>query len=119
MTAVFETGGKQYRVNEGDTVYVEKLPGQAGGALTFDTVLALVDGESIEIGSPYLSGARVEAELVKSARAKKIIVYKMRRRKNYRNKQGHRQPYTQIKITKIENAAAKKKTAKAKKEEVS
>ncbi len=102
MTAIFETGGKQYRVTEGDSVYAEKLPGESGESKVFETVLALIDGENIQTGTPYVKGVKVHAELVKTGKQKKVIVYKMKRRKNIRNKQGHRQPYTQLKITKIE-----------------
>ena len=119
MTAIFETGGKQYRVSEGDTLYVEKLPDEAGSEASFKTVLALIDGDSVETGSPYVNNALVTAQVVKSARAKKVIVYKMKPKKNYRRKQGHRQPYTQLKITGVERIVMKggKKKSSAKESE--
>lgn len=100
MYAVIKTGGKQYRVSEGQSLRVEKLPGQAGDKITFSEVLML-GGDSMKIGQPAVAGARVEAEIQAQDRAKKIIIFKFRRRKNYRRKQGHRQPYTQLKITGI------------------
>jgi large subunit ribosomal protein L21 len=98
MFAVIQTGGKQYRVAEGDRLRVEKLAGDVGAKITFDKVL-LVGGESVKVGTPLVSGAKVSAEIVAQDRAKKIIVFKFRRRKNYRRKQGHRQPFTELKIT--------------------
>jgi len=98
MFAVIQTGGKQYRVAQGDRLRVEKLQGDVGAAVTFDKVL-LVGGESVKVGNPLVSGAKVSAEIVAQGRDKKIIVFKFRRRKNYRRKQGHRQPYTELKIT--------------------
>jgi len=101
MHAIIETGGKQYRVAEGDVLFIEKLDTDPGTKITFDRILAIFDGNTTHLGAPMLNGASVTAEVVKSGKAKKIIVYKMKRRKNYRRKQGHRQPYTQIKIGKI------------------
>jgi large subunit ribosomal protein L21 len=98
MFAVIQTGGKQYRVAEGDKLRVEKLAGDVGAKITFDKVL-LVGGDSPKVGTPLVSGAKVSAEIVAQDRAKKIIVFKFRRRKNYRRKQGHRQPFTELKIT--------------------
>lgn len=98
MFAVIQTGGKQYRVAEGDRLRVEKLAGDVGSKVTFDKVL-LVGGESVKVGTPLVSGAKVSAEIVAQARDKKVIVFKFRRRKNYRRKQGHRQPFTELKIT--------------------
>ncbi len=100
MYAVIKTGGKQYRVAEGDTLRVEKLDGTVGQNLTFDEVL-MVGGEKVSVGKPLVKGATVTAEIVAQDRAKKVIVFKMKRRKNYRRKQGHRQPYTEIRITGI------------------
>jgi len=100
MYAVIKTGGKQYRVSEGQTLRVEKLPGSAGDKLTFSDVL-LVAGESAKIGQPLVAGASVAAEIIAQDRAKKVIIFKFRRRKNYRRKTGHRQPYTEVKITGI------------------
>jgi large subunit ribosomal protein L21 len=98
MFAVIQTGGKQYRVAQGDRLRVEKLPGDVGAAVTFDKVL-LVGGEAVKVGTPHVSGAKVLAEIVAQGRDKKIIVFKFRRRKNFRRKNGHRQPYTELKIT--------------------
>ena len=98
MFAVIQTGGKQYRVAEGDRLRVEKLAGDVGAKVTFDKVL-LIGGESVKVGTPLVSGAKVSAEIVAQARDKKVIVFKFRRRKNYRRKQGHRQPFTELKIT--------------------
>lgn len=100
MTAIIETGGKQYRVSEGDVLYVEKLPEEPGERVTFDRVLAVL-GETATFGAPIVAGASVTASVEKTGRAKKIIVYKMRPKKNYRRKQGHRQPYSKILIEKI------------------
>ena len=101
MYAVIKTGGKQYRVAEGQTLHVEKLTGKPGEAITFDQVL-LVGGEGKpKVGSPLVKGASVNAEIVAQDRDPKIVVFKFRRRKNYRRKTGHRQPHTQVKITGI------------------
>jgi large subunit ribosomal protein L21 len=100
MYAVIKTGGKQYRVAQGDKVRVEKLPGSVGDTITLSDVL-LVSGDAIKIGRPLVAGAKVEAKIVAQDRAKKIIVFKFRRRKNYRRKNGHRQPFTALEITGI------------------
>ena len=101
MTAVIVTGGKQYRVAEGDVIYIEKLPAEAEETVTFDQLLA-VTGEGIQsIGKPLVEGAKVTAKVVKNGRGKKIYVYKMRPKKGYRRKQGHRQPYTKVQIETI------------------
>ena len=101
MHAVIETGGKQYRVAEGDTLFIEKLDAEAASEVTFDRVLAIMSGETVTFGAPTVEGAVVTAEVVKNGKAKKVIVYKMKPKKGYRRKQGHRQPYTQVKINKI------------------
>lgn len=98
MYAVIKTGGKQYRVTEGDHLRIEKLPGDVGATVTFDEVLML-GGEKVAVGTPVVKGAKVTAEIVAQDRAKKVIVFKFKRRKNYRRKRGHRQPFTEIKIT--------------------
>ena len=98
--AVIRTGGKQYRVSAGDTLRIEKLPGDVGSSITFGEVL-LLGGDSLKLGKPLVSGASVTGQIVAQDRAKKIIVFKMRRRKNYRRKNGHRQWYTEVKITGI------------------
>lgn len=97
MYAVIRTGGKQYRVAMGDRIRVEKLAGDVGSTITFDEVLML-GGDKVAVGTPLVSGAKVTAEIVAQDRAKKIIVFKFRRRKNYRRKNGHRQPYTELEI---------------------
>lgn len=99
MYAVIKTGGKQYRVAQGDKLRVEKLAGNVGETITFDQVL-LVGGEgaTLKIGTPQLAGAAVEAKIIEQDRAKKIVIFKFRRRKNYRRKSGHRQPYTALEI---------------------
>ena len=101
MYAVIKTGGKQYRVAEGQKLRVEKLPGAIGEKVTFAEVL-LVGGDTPKIGQPLVSGATVAAEITAHDRGKKLIVFKFRRRKNYRRKAGHRQPYTELKITGIQ-----------------
>ena len=98
MFAIIRTGGKQYRVSEGDRIRVEKLAGDVGTELTFDEVLML-GGDKVSVGAPLVSGASVKAKIVAQDRAKKVIVFKYKRRKNYRKKYGHRQPFTEIEIT--------------------
>ena len=101
MYAIIKTGGKQYRVSEGQTLRVEKLDGEKGDSVRLDTVL-LVGGEGeTRIGKPTLEGAAVDAQIVRQGRAKKIIVFKKKRRKGYHKKQGHRQAFTELKITGI------------------
>ena len=101
MYAVIKTGGKQYRVAEGDRLKVEKLSGEAGDTLEFDQVLAVGDGEILTIGTPLIEGGSVSATVTSQGRHKKIQVIKFRRRKQYMRRQGHRQSYTEIEITKI------------------
>ena len=98
-TAIIKTGGKQYRVKNGDTVRVEKLDGEPGNSIEFDSVLLLGEGDDVKIGTPFVSGAKVTGEIVRQGKGPKLIVYKYRRRKNYRRKNGHRQAFTEIKIT--------------------
>ncbi len=100
MYAVFKTGGKQYRVAAGDKLRVEKLPGNVGDAVSFDSVL-LVAGDTLKLGRPLVGGAKVEAKIVGQGLGKKLVVFKFRRRKNYRRKRGHRQPFTALEITNI------------------
>lgn len=101
MYAVIETGGKQYKVSEGDVLFVEKLDVEAGDTVTFDKVLAVGGGEGLKVGAPVVEGATVSAKVEKNGKAKKIYVFKMKRKKNYRNKKGHRQPYTKVTIETI------------------
>jgi large subunit ribosomal protein L21 len=100
MYAIIETGGKQLKVEEGQAIYIEKLDVEAGETITFDKVL-FVGGETVKVGSPVVSGATVTAKVEKQGRAKKIIVFKYKAKKNNRKKQGHRQPYTKVIIEKI------------------
>jgi large subunit ribosomal protein L21 len=100
MYAVIKTGGKQYKVAQGDRLRIEKLPASVGDTVTFDEVL-LVGGDAIKVGAPLVAGAKVEAKVIAQDREKKIIVFKFRRRKNYRRKNGHRQPFTALEITGI------------------
>ncbi len=101
MYAVIVTGGKQYKVSEGDAIFVEKLEAQEGESVTFDNVLAVSDGETLTVGEPTVAGASVTAKVVKQGKAKKIYVFKMKRKKNERSKKGHRQPYTKVVIETI------------------
>lgn len=102
LHAIIETGGKQYRVAEGDVLYIEKLPAEAGDSVTFDRVLAIVDDEKgSSFGTPVIEGASVTANIVKNGKAKKILVFKYKAKKNYRRRQGHRQPYSQVQIDTI------------------
>ena len=101
MHAIIETGGKQYKVAEGDTLFIEKLPVEAGEAVTFDKVLAVIDGEKATFGTPVVEGASVEAKIVKNGKGKKIRIFKYNAKKGYRKRQGHRQPYTKVEIGKI------------------
>ncbi len=101
MHAIIETGGKQYKVAEGDTLFIEKLPAEAGDAVTFRKVLDVIDGDKLTVGTPVVEGAKVDASVVKNGRGKKVIVFKYKPKKGYRRKQGHRQPYTKVTIGKI------------------
>ena len=101
MQAIIVTGGKQYKVAEGDTLFIEKLEAEAGQAISFDQVLAILDGDKATFGAPTVEGASVAATVVKNGKGKKIIVFKYKPKKNYRRRQGHRQPYTKVEITKV------------------
>ena len=108
MYAIIVTGGKQYRAEVGDTLYLEKIEAEVGTEVTFDQVLLVGD----KVGTPYVEGAKVVATVEKQGRGKKIIVFKMKPKKNERKKQGHRQPYTKVEITAIKTPVAKtEKTA--------
>ena len=100
MYAIIATGGKQYKVSEGDKVRVEKLEAEVGSAVEFDQVL-LIGGESTKVGNPTVAGAKVTGEVVAQARAKKVIVYKYKPKKGYHKKNGHRQMYTEVEIKSI------------------
>lgn len=99
MHAVIKTGGKQYRVAAGDKLNIETLPVEAGAEIQFDEVLMLGDGEAAEVGTPYVTGARVTAKVLEHGRGEKIRVIKFKRRKHYRRQMGHRQNYTRVEIT--------------------
>ncbi|WP_058485326.1 50S ribosomal protein L21 [Defluviitalea phaphyphila] len=101
MYAIIETGGKQYRVQEGDVINVEKLGVQAGEKVTFDKVLAVSKDGTISVGTPFISNASVSASVLEEGKGKKIIVYKYKPKKGYHKKRGHRQPYTKVKIETI------------------
>ncbi len=122
MYAIIETCGKQYKVSEGDVVFFEKLEAEEGKKVKFDKVILVSDEGKVEVGTPYVKGAKVEGKVIAHGKAKKIVVFKYKAKKNYRRKQGHRQPYTKVEITSIklatEKKAADKKEETAKKEEV-
>mgnify|MGYP003292970707 FL=1 len=101
MQAIIVTGGKQYNVVEGDVLFIEKLEVEAGEAVVFDQVLAIVDGENTKFGTPVVEGAKVEATVVKNGKGKKIRIFKYNPKKGYHKRQGHRQPYTKVEINKI------------------
>ena len=101
MNAIIVTGGKQYKVSEGDVIYIEKLDNEAGDTVKFEQVLAIIDGEKATFGAPVVEGASVEAKIVKNGKGKKIRVFKYNPKQGYRKRQGHRQPYTKVEIGKI------------------
>ena len=102
MYAVVATGGKQYKVEEGDVLRFEKLSGDVGDEVTFDQVLLIADGEEVRVGQPLVEGAMVKGNIIEQGKSKKVIVFKYKRRKRYRRKQGHRQQFTAVKISAIE-----------------
>ena len=102
MHAIIETGGKQYKVTEGDTLFIEKLEAEAGQAITFDKVLAILDGDKATFGAPVVEGASVDATVVKNGKGKKVVIFKYNPKKGYRKRQGHRQPYTKVQIGAIQ-----------------
>jgi len=110
MYAVVNSGGKQYKVQEGEIFRVEKISGDIGSTVTFDKVLLFSDGESLKIGQPVLDDIKVQGSIVEQNKAKKILVFKYKRRKRYRRKQGHRQPYTAIRIDSIGTGELVQKT---------
>ena len=118
MYAIIESCGKQYKVAEGDVVFFEKLYAEEGKKVTFDKVILVSEEGKVQIGNPYVKGVKVEGKVVSHGKGKKIIVFKMKAKKNYRRKQGHRQPYTKVEITSIKTAAknAETKAASAKAE---
>ena len=113
MYAIIEACGKQYKVSEGDTVFFEKLDVEEGKKVNFDKVVLVSNEGEINIGNPYVKGVKVEGKVVSHGKYKKIIVYKMKPKANYRRKQGHRQPYTKVEITSIKTKSTQtKKEAK-------
>ncbi|MSP66968.1 MAG: 50S ribosomal protein L21 [Alphaproteobacteria bacterium] len=106
MFAVIRTGGKQYRVVANDVLEVERLPGEAGAEIAFDEVLMVGSGAQTTVGTPLVGGARVKAKVLEQMRGPKVIVFKKKRRKNYRRRNGHRQELTVVRITGIESGAA-------------
>ena len=111
MYALIEACGKQYKVKEKDVVFFEKLDVEEGKKVTFDKVILVSDNGKVQVGNPYVKGVKVEGKVVSHGKGKKIIVFKMKAKKNERRKQGHRQPYTKVEITAIKAPAAKKETA--------
>jgi large subunit ribosomal protein L21 len=104
MYAIISTGGKQYKVSEGETIRVEKIPGEIGESISFDRVLMFSNGKTVQVGQPTLAEVAVTGHIVEQGKAKKIIVFKQKRRKRYRKKQGHRQQFTALKIDTIKTA---------------
>lgn len=100
MYAIIQTGGKQYKVQQGDTIYIEKLENEVDSEVEFDALM-VIDGENTTIGKPVVEGVKVKGKIVRNGRGSKIIVYKFKPKKNYRRKQGHRQPFTEVEITGI------------------
>ena len=113
MYAIIESCGRQYKVAEGDVVFFEKLEAEEGKKVTFDNVVLVSDEGKVQVGNPYVKGVKVEGKVVSHGKHKKIIVFKMKAKKNERKKQGHRQPYTKVEITSITLATAKKAETKA------
>ena len=113
MYAIIETGGKQYRVSEGDVITVEKLNVEDGANVELDKVLILGEGQDVKVGTPYIEGAKVMGRAVESGKAKKVVIFKYKSKKDYRKKQGHRQPYTMIEILSLDGKAPKKSAPKA------
>ncbi len=110
MYAIFETGGKQYKAAKGDVVFVEKLSAEPGKLVSFDA-LVVADGDNVMIGTPVVKGAKVRAKVEAHGKEKKVIVFKYKPKRDYRKKQGHRQPYTKIRITSIQTAKEKEEAA--------
>ena len=108
MYAIIEACGKQYKVTEGDVVFFEKLEAEEGKKVTFDNVILVSDDKKVQVGTPYVKGIKVEGKVISHGKAKKILVFKYKAKKNYRRTQGHRQPYTKVEITGIKLPTAKK-----------
>lgn len=110
MYAIIESCGKQYKVAEGDVVFFEKLDAEEGKKVSFDKVVLVSDDKKVEVGAPYVKGVKVEGKVLANGKAKKIVVYKYKAKKNERKTQGHRQPYTKVEITSVKLATEKKET---------
>jgi large subunit ribosomal protein L21 len=102
MYAIIKTGGKQYRVSEGDVITIEKLTANEGEAVVFDEVLTIVNDDDVKIGKPFVEGAKVTAKVEAQGKGKKILIFRYKAKSNYRRRQGHRQPFTKVVIEKIE-----------------
>ena len=113
MYAIIESCGRQYKVAEGDVVFFEKLEAEEGKKVTFDNVVLVSEEGKVQVGNPYVKGVKVEGKVISHGKHKKIIVFKMKAKKNERKKQGHRQPYTKVEITSIKSATAKNAETKA------
>lgn len=113
MQAIIVTGGKQYKVAQGDTLFIEKLEAEAGQAITFDKVLAILDGDKATFGAPVVEGASVAATVVKNGKGKKVRIFKYNPKKGYRKRQGHRQPYTKVQIEAVNAKAPRAPKAEA------
>ena len=111
MYAIIESCGRQYKVAEGDVVFFEKLDAEEGKKVTFSDVVLVSEEGKVQIGNPYVKGVKVEGKVISHGKGKKIIVFKMKAKKNYRRKQGHRQPYTKVEITSIKTVANKAEVA--------
>ena len=116
MYAIIEACGKQYKVVEGDVVFFEKLDAEEGKKVTFDKVILVSDDKEVKVGNPYVKGVKVEGKVISHGKGKKIIVFKMKAKKNERKKQGHRQPYTKVEITSIKLAGTKTEKTESKAE---
>ena len=101
MYAIIKTGGKQYKVAEGDVLLIEKLDAEVGAEVTFEEVLTVVDGDDVKVGKPFIEGAKVTGKVEAQGKGKKIRVFKYKAKSNYRRRQGHRQPFTKVTVTKI------------------
>ena len=113
MYAIIKAGGKQYRVQKGDVIKVEKMNVEAGETVTFDEVLLISDEKKVSVGAPVLKGASVEAKVVENGKNAKVIIYKYKPKKDFKKKQGHRQPYTMVEIQNIRKTAPRKKAETA------
>ena len=117
MYAIIEACGRQYKVQDGETIFFEKLDTEEGKKVTFDKVILVSDEKGVKVGNPYVKGVKVEGKVVSHGKGKKIVVFKMKPKKNERKKQGHRQPYTKVEITSIKTATTKATAAKEEKTE--